>query len=101
MRWFYLWSGLFWFVMCSLLLVQVYFNPEKQRFGKNTVLIAILGLVMSLYFLVRWWALRARAKARDTELPPRKRPVNPDEYHPEFDFSRPDSPGQTNGQKKE
>ena len=60
-------------------------------------IIGVVVVVLAAWNFARWWTGRVRQKARDTAVPPRKRPLEkpPAEYHPEFDFTRPDPPAST------
>jgi hypothetical protein len=48
--------------------------------------------MLAAWNFARWWTGRIRQKTRDAAPPPRKRMLEkpPAEYHPEFDFTRPD-----------
>ena len=90
--------GIFWLFASSTLLIMVSLDKEGQRFSKLAPWFGVLGLVLAAYNFARWWAARAAAKARAAQPPPQKRPVQPAEYNPEFDFNRPEEPNETNGQ---
>ena len=88
-----LWMGIFWVFASGTLLVMMYLDPNGRYINKDFApLMLAFGVLMIGWNAVRWWAARAAAKARAAQPPPQRRPVEPREYNPEFDFSRPDEP---------
>jgi len=69
-------------------------KPFTGVFPDSDILFGVVALVFAAYKFARWWSARVRQKAREAAAqPPKKRPVGrPAEYHPEFDFTRNDSP---------
>ena len=84
--------GVFWLFASTTLLVMIYLDKEGQHFNRTAPWFGALGLVLAAYNFARWWAARAAAKARANQPPPQRRSVEPAEYHPEFDFNRPEEP---------
>lgn len=83
-------------VGATLLGARALGQPFPGMFPDSDLLFAAVALALAAYKFARWWSVRARRKARDAAAAqaPKKRPVErpPAEYHPEFDFTRPDSP---------
>jgi len=89
--------AVFWLFASVTLLVMIYVDKEGQHFNKSAPWFGALGLVLAAYNFARWWAARSAAKARAAQPPPERRPVERREYHPEFDFNRPEEPNGNNG----
>ena len=89
--------GIFWLCAGATLLgARALGKPIKGVFPDSDLLFGVAALVFAAYKFARWWSARVRQKIREANAaePPKKRPVErpPAEYHPEFDFTRNDSP---------
>jgi len=92
--------SVFWLFASLTVAVLLFTGNDGGRINKDFAPWAIgIGILLACYNFVRWWVGRSAAKNRQSQSPPEKRPAQPTEYHPEFDFNRPDAPEQTNGQK--
>lgn len=89
-------------IMWLTMAVGLYFRsylPEDFRpkifDGHNADLLMVVGFVLGLWNLVRWYASRNRSVDEVEEPKPRRRIVEaerPHEYLPEFDFTKPNDP---------
>jgi hypothetical protein len=90
--------GIFWLFATGTLAVMMFLDPNGRYINRNFApLMLAFGVLMIGWNAVRWWAARAAAKARAAQRPPERRSVEPREYHPEFDFNRPEEPKGNNG----
>lgn len=86
--------ALVWLLIGLPLLIVNLTGKEFSGIGpsQNTMLVAVISLVLAAYNLARWGAWRAYSKRPPRPLPPvKKKPVEGQrlEYNPEFDFNRP------------
>lgn len=90
----------FWFLVGTGLLAWHALHPQDARLGiwGSSVSVGWIGLLLGLYNLARWWSLHSAARLQQ-EIARRQR-TQPATYHteepvnPEFDFSKPLSPGE-------
>ncbi len=83
-----------WLLIGLPLLIVNLTGKEFSGIGpsRQTMMVAIISLVLAVYNLARWGATRAfRRQASKPQPPVRKKPIEGRrlEYNPEFDFDRP------------
>jgi hypothetical protein len=88
--------GIFWLFATATLAVMMFLDVRYIDKSFAPLMLAF-GVLMIGWNGVRWWAARAAAKARAAQRPPERRSVAPTEYHPEFDFNRPEEPKGNDG----
>jgi hypothetical protein len=93
---FNLMMGIFWLCAGGTIVAANIFGIEIRSVDSDGGrLVGGASFALSAYNFARWWAARERRKSqKDAAAALRKRPVEkpPAEYHPEFDFTRPEPP---------
>jgi hypothetical protein len=82
----------FWFCVAAALLYADLTDKQVFRVsGSGLEMLAVLALLLAVYNLVRWWAVRAAARRADERMPLMRHPRRVDsssaQRDPAFDFS--------------
>lgn len=83
--------AMFWFAAAQVLLVGPLFFPSMPRYAilSTDINVGWAAVVLGAYNLAWWIGMQpwTAPRPRDGGVPPRPQPM---EYHPEFDFDKPD-----------
>lgn len=84
-----------WVGLAALLLLRNHLLPPEAVAGRDPAFLdagGYLAAVLAVYNVVRWW-LGFRRRKRAAPVNPLARPprTQPPEYHPELDFTKPES----------
>jgi len=89
--------AIFWLCTAIGLLYAYFTGKQVLRVSESGLeMLALLALLLAAYNLVRWWALRASARARNMRSPLEQRPrridSSSDQHNPTFDFTEQEPP---------